>query len=48
MVLVANVVSNLVFYTQSTGTVISGQYTSDTIYLIVNSVYVLKWVYIQF
>ena len=38
----------MVFYAQSTGTVISGRYTSDIIYLIFNSVYVLKWVYIQF
>ena len=40
--------SKLVFYAQSTGTDISGQYTSDIIYLIFNSVYDLIWVYIQF
>ena len=42
--------SKLVFYAQSTGTgtVISGRYTSEIIYLIFNKVYVLKWVYIQF
>ena len=37
-------VSKLVFYAQSTGVVVSGRYTSDTIYLIFNNVSVLKWV----
>ena len=41
-------VSKLVFYAQSTSAVISGWYTSHIEYLIVNNVYVLKLVYIQF
>ena len=41
-------VSKLVFYAQSTGTVISGRYTSHIVYLIFNNVYVLNWVYMQF
>ena len=40
--------SKLVFYAQSTGTVISGRYTSHIEYLIFNNMYVLKWAYIQF